>query len=77
MNIHHHAKILKNLPSLSGKQLSQLIHQSEIEIANYKIITENYPPERYEKYYIPYVKRWNEFHQKLLDEQKRRENGTS
>jgi len=47
---------IKKLKKLSVPDLNHMIQLCEIDIKNYEIIIENYPPDRIEKYGQPYLK---------------------
>ncbi len=47
----------KNISKLSKQQINLLIQQFEVEETNYKKYSKNYPPDKYKKYAVPFIKR--------------------
>ena len=60
-------KALQKIDTLTKGELIHFIQLMDTEIAYYEQVIKNYPPERMEKYGIPYMKKLEEQKQKFVD----------
>jgi hypothetical protein len=66
MDIHKLRITPEKLDRLSQAELEYVIQLIDEHTTNYSYAARNYPPERHEKYSVPYLKLWSAFKLKVL-----------